>query len=58
MIDGDWYPTYIPNFLWMSIDVRYGDEIGTYTAQPNFRRWEILDWFPRTNYNGKPYDIQ
>ena len=51
MIDGDLYPTYIPNFLWGPIDVRCGGDIGMYTAHPNFRRWEIFGWFPRTNYN-------
>jgi hypothetical protein len=51
MIDGDLYPTYIPNFLWGPIDVRCGGDIGTYIAQLNFRRWEILGRFPRTNCN-------
>ena len=53
MIDGDLYPTYIPNFLWGPIIVCCGGEISTYTAQPNFRRWGILGWFPRTNCNGE-----
>ena len=42
MIHGDLYPILIPNFLWGPIDVRCGGEIDTYTAQLNFRGWEIL----------------
>jgi hypothetical protein len=53
MIDGNLYPTYIPNFLWGPIDVCCSGEIGTYTAQPNFRRWEILGRYPHTKCNGE-----
>jgi hypothetical protein len=31
--------------------IRFGGEIGTYTAHPNFRRWEMLGALPRTKYS-------
>ena len=40
------------------MDVRCGGDIGTYVAQPNFRRWEMLGGFPRTNSKGNQYDKQ
>jgi hypothetical protein len=33
--------------------VRCGDEIGAYTSQPNFRRWEMLGALPHTRYSGE-----
>jgi hypothetical protein len=36
-----------------AMEVRFGGEIGAYTAHLNFRRWEILGALPRTKYSGK-----
>ena len=52
MIDGDLYPTQISSFLWGPIVVRFDGEIGTYVAQPNFHRREMLGGFLCTSCNG------
>jgi hypothetical protein len=31
--------------------IRCGGEIGAYIAQPNFRRWEMLEALPRTRHS-------
>ena len=41
-IEGESYPTYIPNFLWGPILVRLGGAMGTYIAHPNILKWEHL----------------
>jgi len=41
-----------PQFSMGPIVVRFGGENGTYVAQPNFRRWEMLGGFPCTRCNG------
>jgi hypothetical protein len=33
--------------------VRCGGEIGAYTAQPNFHKWEMLRALPRTRHSGE-----
>jgi hypothetical protein len=33
--------------------VRCSGEIGAYTAQPNFRIWEMLGALPRTRHSGE-----
>jgi hypothetical protein len=53
IMDGEWYPMWIPIFLWGPITVRWCGEICAYTMQPNFRIWEILGALPRTRYSVK-----
>jgi hypothetical protein len=57
MIDGDLYPTYIPNFLREEIDVRCGGEIRMYIAQPNFADGKYLVDCHVLTATGKPYDM-
>ena len=49
MIDEDKYPQVDPQVL---VRAQSG-EIGMYTAQPTFRRWEILGGSPRTICSGE-----
>jgi hypothetical protein len=36
---------------------RCGGEIGAYTTQPNFHRWENLDHYHLQDIAGKHYDM-
>ena len=46
IIDGDLYPTYIPNLVWGPIFIRCGGEIGIYTANLEVFRWKIFGFWP------------